>query len=153
RRRAGGAIALFALAYFALAITSRRFVATAVPLLALAAAADAAMIVRRNAAMLATAAIALIPAVQLGLWMMHPLPPISPIQAQWIRAADFLRTQPPGRVLAPWSMGHCLDVLGGHPVVIDNFGSMPDRGVFERANAALQSDDLSDYCGRVGIRY
>src|SRR5262249_43446652 len=41
RRRVAGTIALFALAYFVLAITSRRFVATAVPLLALAAAVDA----------------------------------------------------------------------------------------------------------------
>jgi len=153
RRRAADAIVIFAVAYFVLAMTSRRFLATAIPLLALAGAVDVAMIMRRNVAMFATAAIIAIPVVQLGLWMMHPTPPVSAEQASWIRAADFLRTRPAGRVLAPWSMGHCLDVIGGHAVVIDNFGSMPDRDVFERANAALASEDPSSYCERAGIRY
>ena len=153
RRRKEWAIAIFALAYFALAMTSRRFVAIAVPLLALAAAVDAAMILRRNVAMFVTAAIVLVPAVQLALWMMHPTPPISPEQKEWIRIAEVLRTKPPGRVLAPWSMGHCLDVIGEHAVVIDNFGSMPDRGVFDRANAALASSDPTAYCRQIGVRY
>ena len=150
RRRAADAIVIFAIAYFVLAITSRRFVAIAVPLLALAAATDAALIARRNVAM---CAIALIPAVQLGPWMMHPTPPVSPEQAEWIRIAEILRTKPPGRVLAPWSMGHCIDVIGEHAVVIDNFGSMPDPGVFARANAALASADPAAYCKRAGVRY
>jgi asparagine N-glycosylation enzyme membrane subunit Stt3 len=153
RDKVAGAIVIFALAYFPLAISSRRFEATAIPLLALAGAVDAAMILRRNAAMFAASAVALIPAVQLGLWMMHPLPPISNEQAQWIRAADFLKSRPPGRVLAPWSLGHCLDVLGEHPVIVDNFGTMPDAGVFDRANQALHSDDLTAYCERIGVRY
>jgi len=153
RDKITGAIVIFALAYFPLAISSRRFEATAIPLLALTGAVDAAMILRRNVAMFAAAAVALIPAVQLALWMMHPLPPISPEQQAWIRTADFLRTQPPGRVLAPWSMGHCLDVLGAHAVIIDNFGTMPDLGAFERAMAALGSPDLTNYCDRVGVRY
>src|SRR5205085_12388783 len=107
RDKISGAIVIFALAYFPLAISSRRFEATAIPLVALAGAVDAAMILRRNAAMFAAAAIALIPAVQLALWMLHPLPPITAEQAAWIRASDFLRSRPPGRVLAPWSLGHC----------------------------------------------
>ena len=148
-----GTIALFAIVYFALAITSRRFDATAVPLLALAGAVDAAMILRRKLAMFAAAAIAFVPAVQLAIWMSHPLPPIAPDQQPWIRASAFLRTRPPGRVLAPWPLGHCLDVLGRHAVVIDNFGTMPDPAVFERATAALGSDDLTEYCTRVGVRY
>jgi hypothetical protein len=111
------------------------------------------MMLRRNVAMFAAAAVALIPAVQLALWMMHPLPPITPEQAAWVRASDFLRQQAPGRVLAPWSMGHCLDVIGEHPVIIDNFGTMPDRDVFERASAALRSADVTSYCQRTGVRY
>ena len=151
--KTAAAIALFAIVYLPLAITSRRFEATSIPLLTLAAAADAAMILRRNAAMFAAAAIAVVPAVQLAIWMSHPLPPIAPNQQAWIRAAACLRNLPPGRVLAPWPLGHCLDVLGRHAVVIDNFGTMPDPAVFWRATAALQSADPAAYCARAGVRY
>ena len=137
-----GAVALFALAYFPLAISSRRFEATAIPLLALAGAIDAAIILRRNVRMFAAAAIAVIPAVQLAIWMSHPLPVVAPEQQSWIRAATFLRTQPPGRILAPWPLGHCLDVLGSHAVVIDNFGTMPDAELFWRAVGALRTGDV-----------
>jgi asparagine N-glycosylation enzyme membrane subunit Stt3 len=147
-----GAVALFALAYFPLAISSRRFEATAIPLLALAGAADAAMILRRNLRMVAAAAIAVIPAVQLAIWMSHPLPVVAPEQQSWIHAATFLRTQPPGRILAPWPLGHCLDVLGSHAVVIDNFGTMPDADLFWRAEGALQSGDVNGFHVRYVIR-
>ncbi|HJT16602.1 MAG TPA: hypothetical protein VJ853_04415 [Thermoanaerobaculia bacterium] len=152
RDRRIGAIALFALAYFPLAITSRRFEATAIPLLALAGAVDAAMILRRNVRMFAAAAIAIIPALQLAIWMSHPLPPVAPEEESWIRAAAFLRTQPPGRILAPWPLGHCLDVLGEHPVIVDNFGTMPDAGLFWRAQEALRSGDLRGFDVRYVIR-
>jgi len=151
-----GTIAVFAIIYLPLAISSRRFETAAIPLLALAGAVDSAMILRRKRAMLAAAAVALIPAVQLALWMMHPLPPISPGQMPWIRAAAFLQQQPPGRVLSTWSLGHALDVLGQKPVIIDNFGTMPDPIVFDRAHDALLARDeaaLARYCDQTGVRY
>jgi len=128
----------------------------AIPLLALAGAVDAAMILRRNQAMLAAAAVALIPAIQFALWMIHPLPPIAPGQTPWIRTAAFLQRQPPGRVLGMWSLGHALDVLGEKPVIIDNFGTMPDPIVFDRAHDALLARDetaLARYCDQTGVRY
>jgi hypothetical protein len=147
-----GVFALFAIAYFPLAISSRRFEATAIPLLALAGAVDAAMILRRNVRMFAAAAIAIIPAVQLAIWMSHPLPVVAPDEESWIRAAAFLRTQPPGRILAPWPLGHCLDVLGEHAVIIDNFGTMPDAALFWRAEDALRGGDVRGFDVRYVIR-
>jgi asparagine N-glycosylation enzyme membrane subunit Stt3 len=151
-----GTIALFAIVYLSLAISSRRFESTAIPLLALAGAVDAAMILRRNAAMITGAAVALIPAVQLALWMTHPLPPIVPSEEPWIRAAGFLQRQPPGRVLGMWTLGHALDVVGERPVIVDNFGTMPDPIAFDRAHDALMVVDeasLARYCQGAGVRY
>jgi hypothetical protein len=75
----------------------------------------------------------------------------------WLRAAAFLQRQPGGgRVLAPWSMGHMLDVIGGRPVIVDNFGSMPDPVDFARAHDALLAKDeatLAGYCDAAGIRW
>jgi hypothetical protein len=70
-----------------------------------------------------------------------------------VAKAAALRAQPPGRVLAPWEMGHALDVLGGHAVVIDNFGSMPDPALFDAANAALAGRDLARFCREHQVRY
>src|SRR4029077_799128 len=69
---------------------------------------------------------------------------------------EFLRSRPGGRVLAPWWLGHTIDVIGGHGVVIDNFGNMPDRSAFERANEALLWRDeraMARYCQANGIRF
>ena len=66
------------------------------------------------------------------------------------------RPLPRGRVLAPWSLGHAIDVIGQKPVVIDNFGSMPDERVFHDAiNAMLSTreDMLMSYCRAHGVRY
>ena len=55
-------------------------------------------------------------------------PVIAERETPWVRAAAFLRDQPrPGRVLAPWSMGHAIDVLGARPVIVDPFGTMSDQ--------------------------
>ena len=69
-----------------------------------------------------------------------------------VRIANRIAALPPGRVLAPWSMGHAIDVIGRHPVVIDNFGSMPDEALFMRANEALQRRDVA-WCRAHDIRY
>ena len=150
------AVALFAIAYLGLTITSRRFWIVAIPLLALAGAVYVPLIARKRLAILAALMIAIPPPLQLAGWLMTPIPPVPPNQQQWLRAASFIRTLPPGRVLAPWSMGHAVDVEGQHAVVIDNFGTMPDADTFERAQEALLASDeatLARYCDAAGVRY
>jgi asparagine N-glycosylation enzyme membrane subunit Stt3 len=147
-----GTIALFAIIYLLLTLSSRRFWSVGIPLLALAGAVYA-----WKAKVLALAAVALVPPIQFALWMQYPRPPVDAYEKQWIAAAQFLRGQPTGgRVLAPWWLGHTLDVIGKRSVVIDNFGSMPDPIRFERANEALLSRDetrLADYCAANGVRF
>jgi len=149
RRRSGAevAVALFAIVYLVLTITSRRFWIVAIPLLALAGALFAGK--RIVLAML----VAIPPPLQLAGWLMTPMPPVTGIQHRWVAEATALRAKPPGRVLAPWDMGHALDVLGKHAVIIDNFGSMPDRELFERASAALAGHDLDGFCRRYHVTY
>jgi asparagine N-glycosylation enzyme membrane subunit Stt3 len=149
------AIALFAIAYLCLTITSRRFWIVAIPLLALAGAMYVPLIARKRLAFLAAMAVALTPPLQLAGWLMTPMT-IPPNQQQWIRAAAFINTLPPGRILGPWSMGHTLDVEGKHPVILDNFGTMPDAAAFERAQTVLLSTDeatLAHYCDDAHARY
>lgn len=149
-------IAAFAILYLLLTITSRRFWSVGIPLLAIAGAIAAANIARPKLRLLALAAVGVIPAVQLALWMAHRPPPGPGAFSGWYRAARFLHGQPPGRVLAPWSVGHLLDVDGGRAVVIDNFGTMPDRIAFERAHDAFlltHEDSLARYCDGEGVRF
>jgi asparagine N-glycosylation enzyme membrane subunit Stt3 len=149
------AVALFAIMYFALTITSRRFWIVAIPLLALAGAMYVPLIARKRLAILAALVIALPPPLQLAGWLMTPQS-IPPNQQQWIRATSFIRTLPPGRVLGPWSMGHAIDVEGNHPVILDNFGTMPDAARFERAQQVLLSNDepaLARSCDAMNVRY
>ncbi len=150
------AVALFAIAYLGLTITSRRFWIVAIPLLALAGALYIPLIARNRLAILAALMIALPPPLQLAGWLMTPITPVPANQQQWLSAVSFIRTLPPGRVLGPWSMGHAIDVEGHHPVVIDNFGTMPDANTFERAQAAFLARDetaLARYCDAAGVRY
>ncbi len=156
RDRTKLAVAIFAIAYLGLTITSRRFWIVAIPLLALAGALYVPMIAKKRWAILAALAIALIPPLQLAGWLLTPMPPVPPNQQQWLRAAAFIKQLPPGRVLGPWSLGHAIDVEGNHPVVLDNFGTMPDARTFERAHEALLSRNeisLARYCDANGIRY
>ncbi len=156
RDRARLAVAIFAITYLGLTITSRRFGIVAIPLLALAGALYVPLIARKRLAILAALAIALPPPLQLAGWLMTPIPPVAPNQQHWLQATSFLRSQPPGRVLGPWSLGHAIDVEGRHPVIIDNFGTMPDANTFERAQEALTAHDeatLARYCDAAGVRY
>ncbi|MEK6376162.1 MAG: STT3 domain-containing protein [Acidobacteriota bacterium] len=134
-------IALFAIAYLLLTITSRRFWIVAIPLLALAGA------VYAGKRLLPALLVAVVPPLQLAGWLMTPQP------RPQVEIAMRLRALPPGRVLAPWSMGHAIDVLGRHAVIIDNFGSMPDPALFEAANAALAGKDLEKFCREHNVRY
>ncbi|HXH39224.1 MAG TPA: STT3 domain-containing protein, partial [Thermoanaerobaculia bacterium] len=150
------AVALFAIVYLGLTITSRRFWIVAIPLLALAGALYVPLIARKRLALLAALAIALPPPLQLAGWLTTPIPPVQPNQQQWLRATTFLQTLPPGRVLGPWSLGHAIDVEGKHAVVIDNFGTMPDTDTFEHAQEALLAPTeatLARYCDAAGVRY
>jgi hypothetical protein len=150
------AVAIFAIAYLGLTITSRRFWIVAIPLLALAGALYVPLITKRRWAILAALPIALLPPLQFAGWLLTPMTPVPPNQKQWLRAAEFMKHQEPGRVLGPWSLGHAIDVEGKHPVVLDNFGTMPDAPTFERAHEALLSRaeaSLARYCDANGIRY
>ncbi len=150
RDRVESTVALFAIVYLALTISSRRFWIVAIPMLAVA----GALYARRRPA-LAFLLVALPPPLQLAGWMLTPFP-VPPNQQAWVRAARFLQGQPPGRVLGPWSMGHAIDVLGRHAVVIDNFGTMPDATLFHEANEQLRGHDeaaLSRWCNAHGVRY
>lgn len=152
-----GAIAVFAAVHLLLAISSRRFTNAGVPLLALAGAVWAASIVRPRWAMLALALVAVPPPIQFALWMQHPVTMIPSGIVPWVRTARILHDQPDrGRVLAPWSMGHVIDVLGGRPVIIDNFGTMSGVMTFDRAHEALlqiDEDALARYCRDNHVRY
>jgi asparagine N-glycosylation enzyme membrane subunit Stt3 len=148
-------IAIFAIAYLGLTITSRRFWIVAIPLLALAGAMYVPLIARKRLALLAALAIALPPPLQLAGWLMTPMT-VPPNQQQWLEATSFINTLPPGRILGPWSLGHSIDVEGKHPVVVDNFGTMPDAATFEHAQQALLAPDeatLARYCDAANVRY
>lgn len=149
-------LATFAIAFLILTIVNRRFWSVSIPLLAIAGAVYAASLRQRAMRYAAAIAVAAIPAVQLAIWMQHPTANVQRFQLAWLRAADAMRAMPRGRVLAPWSLGHAIDVRGGKPVVIDPFGSMPDPILFDRAQDALLSRDetrLARFCDETGVRY
>lgn len=157
---ASGTIALFAILYLLLELSSRRFRPLAISFLALSGAVEAAYLFAARRRLLAIGAILLVavpPPLQLYLWARQPDTPILESQVPWLRAAAFFQHQSPGgRVLAPWSMGHLLDVIGQRPVVVDNFGSMPDAIDFARAHDALLAKDeaaLARYCDEHHIRW
>jgi hypothetical protein len=148
-------IAIFAIAYLCLTLTSRRFWIIAIPLLALAGAMYVPLIARKRLALLAALAITLPPPLQLAGWLMTPMN-VPPNQQQWLEATSFISTLPPGRILGPWSLGHAIDVEGKHPVIVDNFGTMPDAATFEHAQQALLAPDeatLARYCDAANVRY
>src|SRR5439155_1528182 len=108
-----GIVAGFAIVELLLTLRSVRYWSVSIPLLALAGTVYAAQLPLRWRR-LALAAIVLPVAIQFGIEQRKPLPPvIGERDLPWIRAATFLRDQPgPGRVLAPWSYGHTIDVIG-----------------------------------------
>jgi hypothetical protein len=146
-------VLLFAVAYTLLALSSRRFLIEAIPLLCVipSVARDLGGRAARTLAM--TLAILLPPLAYDAYALAHPEPDEN--QLPLIIASE-IRPLPPGRVLAPWYLGHAIDVFGHHAVVIDNFGSMPNATRFELANDALAQrhpEQLLAYCRRNDIRY
>jgi hypothetical protein len=151
------AVALFAIFYLVLTLTSRRFWMTAIPLLVAAGTLYAARMparLRRVWLMVLVAPV-LIHSAIVSREPLHAV--IGEREEPWTRAATFFAQQKPGgRVLAPWSMGHTIDVIGGAPVIIDGFGTMPDPDVFKRAQAAfltVDEESLWRYCRSADVRF
>jgi len=145
------AFVIFAGGYLLLALSSRRFLVPAIPLFAIGGALAFAH-ARSKSAAVAFAALTLLPPV---LWHTGAVATPDPAP-HFRRVGTSFRHLPDARVLAPWSYGHAINVLGGKPVVIDNFGSMGDPDTFYEANQALSlmSDKtLRLWCARRGIRY
>ena len=144
-------VSLFAIAYLLLALSSRRFLVPAIAIFALGGA-------------LYLCGHGLQPALLLAGTMIFP--PLlydiatarvpEPSHDEYRVIARRLLPLPRGRVLAPWSLGHAIDVLGRKGVIIDNFGSMPDERVFVDAIEAMLSTNetqLLQYCRERGVRY
>ncbi|MGK2856856.1 MAG: hypothetical protein ACSLFQ_06590 [Thermoanaerobaculia bacterium] len=162
RRRETGrlAIALFAIAYAILAVSSRRLVYIAIPLAALAGsfAFESAHRLGRRGIMAWTAAlVVLAPALATAVYLPSAKRPPDAHTEATIRAALALRRLPAsGRVLAPWDRGHLISFYGGRNPVVDNFGTMGRRGELEAAAAALVATDddaLLRYCRERDIAY
>ena len=132
----------FSILYLLLALSSHRFLVPGIPLFVLCGAIAASR--------LATAATLLPPLFWLAATFAQPW------TADRMAAVIRLPSLPPGRVLAPWSYGHAIHVLRRMPVMIDNFGSMPDEVAFANANQALLQTDpaaLRAWCLEHGVRY
>ncbi len=145
-------VALFSTAYLLLAISSRRFLVPAIAIFAISGALAAAY-ARRRVLAYAAAALTLLPPIAYDLYTIRSS---EPSHEEFRIIGKRLRDLPPGRVLAPWSFGHAIDVIGRKPVVIDNFGSMPDEAVFTRAIEAMLTTRealLLRYCHEHRISY
>ncbi|HEX7190969.1 MAG TPA: hypothetical protein VF381_05285 [Thermoanaerobaculia bacterium] len=171
---------LFAICYALFALTSRRFLPVAIPLLCVMAStamtssrgadvssAHARRQPRCRAAKRTRRPLPIATAARMAIVVAILLPPLTydiyaytqpkepENRAPFVIASE-IRPLPPGRVLAPWYLGHAIDVFGRHAVVIDNFGSMPNATRFETANDALRNrhhDQLLAWCRRNGVRY
>jgi len=158
RSRARLVLVLFALSYFAASISSRRFLVTAIPLLVTAGALVVGDLSRtRPRWAVAAAIVSMAPAMVLAAGWLRPTKPVIEDSAPpMIRTARFLRASGPGRILVGWSWGHLFDVVGGHPVVLDNFGASIGRAPFNRALAlplATEEEDVARYCRETGVRF
>ena len=147
--------AMFSVVYLLLALSSRRFLVPAIALFAIGGALYACMLMsksRRGLAIVAALATILPPLIYDVATARTP----EPSHDEYRVAARRLLPMPRGRVLGPWSLGHAIDVIGQKPVVIDNFGSMPDEQVFTRAIEAMvttREAQLLRYCHERGVRY
>ena len=140
-------VAIFSIAYLLLALTSRRFLVPGIALFAIAGA--LASLRRPWVAALAT----LLPPL---CYDAYAIAYREPPDRTTVAVATSVATLPPGRILAPWHVGHAIDVIGRHPVVIDGFGSMPDETIFANANDALlqrHADKLLAYMKERDIAY
>ena len=149
RRPELATMGLFTLTYIVLTIPTRRF-STISTVLAIVA---GALLLRVRWSIVLAAAIVLIPPAQLIAWKVggRTTPPAP------YSVAHFLReNETPGRVLAPWSYGHLINVIGERPVITDNFGTMATPDLFRRAESVLSSRDdakLRAFCDEAGVAF
>ncbi len=145
-------LALFAIAYLLLAISSRRFLVPGIALFVIGGAMAASS--RNRLIRFAAILLTLAPPIAYDVYAFTHAEP-QPNDAV-VALAEEVAPLPPGRVLAPWHAGHAIDVFGGHAVVIDNFGSMPGAAAFASANAALLEASpaaLAAWCRARDVRY
>jgi asparagine N-glycosylation enzyme membrane subunit Stt3 len=154
-------VASFALVYLALALSSNRFTAIAAGLLAIGAGLLAQEWWSRGQRVTGTilaGGVVLLAAFNAARFvsdgMQHPFSGTR----EAIQVAGFLRQNNPAheRVLAPWSFGHVINVIGGSPAILDNFGTSQSAAEFREAHEILLAADeekLAAYCRRNNIRY
>ena len=143
---------IFSLAYLLLAISSRRFLVPAIALFAIGGALAAAYSRRRSLAV-AAMIVTLLPPVAYDIYAARTG---EPSNDEFRIIGERMRPLPTGRVLGPWSFGHAIDVIGRKPVIIDNFGSMPEERVFTQGIEAMlttRESLLLGYCRTRGVRY
>ena len=164
RRPAEFTVAVFTLVYVAATATNRRFSTVSTAIAAVAAAMFIANLwsgdrtLKRLLIVGATAIVIGLPPLQLTSWWLSGVPSgLSGEALHFFRAANLVRERGgKGRVLAPWSYGHMFGVIGESPVVLDNFGTMPDPEAFRAVHAVLLSRDereVAAFCDRFDIRY
>jgi hypothetical protein len=153
-------LGIFAAAYLVATFSSRRFAISLAPLLAVSSGllADDCWKRRRYVAATLAAGALLVPFFVGSLPGISNPEPVTPqLAAPMIRAAQWLRAhQDGGRVLGPLSWGHLFDVVGRHPVVLDNFGSMVGRDSFRdnlRIFLSVDEDRVARYCRENGVRW
>jgi asparagine N-glycosylation enzyme membrane subunit Stt3 len=152
-------LALFALGFSALAVTSMRFLAISAPLCAISGAVAVHDLRKRRPARVAFAVIVLLlPSLVLSAGrVIRPAPSITHDMVPMIRVAEYLQQQPAGgRVLGPWSWGHLFNVVANRGVLLDNFGTMGGQTDFENARGIILSTRekaVADYCRAHGVRY
>ena len=145
-------VALFSTAYLVLAISSRRFLVPAIAIFAVSGALAVINARRKSVAWIFALATVLPPLAYEVYAFRNP----EPSNEEYCSVAERMRALPRGRVLAPWSFGHAIDVIGRKPVIIDNFGSMPDERVFTQAIEATLTthvETLLRYCRDRDVRY
>ena len=162
RWRAGDRVVLllFAGVYGIAAISARRFLVIASPLLALGGAWVVSDIRERSPRRaMALCALLLLPNIPLvALRMLRPSRPVPAWASPAFSAAQFVRSRPEvsGRALPPWSWGHLVHIVGGRAVLIDNFGTMLGRVPFENATGILFSpseEAVFRFCEANDVRY
>lgn len=163
--RGGGPVrrllSVFAIGLLLAAIRSARLGVPAAAILTVPAALLVSDEIRRRRFGLAgaLAVVALAPGVVGFIRILPEVRSIVPPAAEpMLDAANYLKAHggSSGRALAPWWAGHVFDVVGAHPVIVDNFGAAEGRQLFDDAVGILLSpreEAVERYCRDHGIRF